>query len=175
MNRLLPILAAFFIATPALADHREKPKDHMAHQTGAHDHGDHKHDDHAEMGDKDHMMKKPAVDEAAAADEPALIALSRTPEIDQALADGGAPVVVEVLGVVCDFCAKAMNKTFGRRDEIKAVYVDLDKKTLNLVMASADAMTDADIDKLVVRSGYKTKAIHRGDSLIGDENAPDPS
>lgn len=96
------------------------------------------------------------------------IVLSRTPEIDAALAAGGEPVVVEVLGAVCDFCAKAMNRTFGRRDDVSAVYVDLDSKTLNLVLISENAMDDAEIDRVVVRSGYRAKSIHRGAYLLGE-------
>ena len=52
--------------------------------------------------------------------------ITQTDDVAAALA-GGAPVVVGVLGVVCDFCATAMNKTFGKRDEVAAVYVDLDE------------------------------------------------
>lgn len=89
-------------------------------------------------------------------------ALSRTAEIDAALANGGEPVVVDVLGVVCDFCAKAMNKTFGKRSEVAAVYVDLDTKTLNLVMNVGESLSDAQIDKLVEKAGYKLAAIRRG-------------
>ena len=60
--------------------------------------------------------------------------ITHTNEISAALANGGAPVVVDVLGVVCDFCATAMNKIFSKRDEVAAIYVDLDKKTLSLVI-----------------------------------------
>jgi len=93
-------------------------------------------------------------------------ALSRTAEIDAALANGGEPVVVDVLGVVCDFCAKAMNKTFGNRSEVAAVYVDLDTKTLNLVMNVGQSLSDAQIDKLVEKAGYKLAAIRRGPDAL---------
>ena len=103
------------------------------------------------------------------------VALTRTPEIESALIAGGEPVVVEVLGVVCDFCAKAMNKTFGKRDDVSAVYVDLDTKTLNLVLTPGAQTPDAEIERLVVRAGYKTKAIHRGEGLLRGSDASDPA
>lgn len=103
------------------------------------------------------------------------VTLSRTDEIDIALSAGGEPVVVEVLGVVCDFCAKAMNRTFGRRDDVSAVHVDLDTKTLNLVLVSGAAIDDAEINRVVEDSGYKTKAIHRREHIRGVGNAPDPA
>jgi copper chaperone CopZ len=93
-------------------------------------------------------------------------ALIRTPEIDAALAKGGEPVVVDVLGVVCDFCAKAMNKTFGKRSEVAAVYVDLDTKTLNLVMDAGQSLSNEQIDRLVENAGYKLAAIRRGPDAL---------
>ena len=41
-------------------------------------------------------------------------ALTRTQDIESALVKGGEPIVADVLGVVCDFCALAMNKIFGK-------------------------------------------------------------
>ncbi len=91
--------------------------------------------------------------------------LANTPELTQALTDGGEPIVAKVLGAVCDFCAKAMNKTFGKRDDVAAVYVDLDAKTLNLVMAPGAMMDDETLRKLVKKAGYKVDSIARGDVL----------
>jgi len=92
-----------------------------------------------------------------------LLQLADTPELTQALAQGGEPIVAKVLGAVCDFCAKAMNKTFGKRDDVAAVYVDLDTKTLNLVMSPGASMDDETLHKLVKKAGYKVDTIARGD------------
>jgi hypothetical protein len=70
-----------------------------------------------------------------------LLTLADRPDLSAALSAGGEPVVASVLGAVCDFCAMAMNKTFGKRDEVAAVYVDLDAKTLNLVLKPNATMT----------------------------------
>jgi hypothetical protein len=83
-------------------------------------------------------------------------------DIEAALAEGGSLVVAEVNGMVCDFCATAMTRTFGRRDEIGAVHVDLDTKTLQLVIREGLAMDDATITDLVTRSGYQLASIRRG-------------
>ena len=80
---------------------------------------------------------------------------------------GGTPVVVDVLGVVCDFCAMAMNKIFGKRDEVTAVYVDLDKKTLSLVIGEGEALSDKQIEKLAKRAGYRIAAIRRHREALG--------
>ncbi|XBQ17678.1 MAG: heavy-metal-associated domain-containing protein [Oceanicaulis sp.] len=83
-------------------------------------------------------------------------------DIEAALAQGGSLVLAEVNGMVCDFCATAMTKTFGRRDEVAAVHVDLDTKQLQLVLREGMSMDDEAISDLVTRSGYETVAIRRG-------------
>ena len=92
---------------------------------------------------------------------------TQTHEVTAALVAGGAPVVVDVLGVVCDFCATAMNKTFGKRDEVAAVYVDLDKKTLSLVIGEGAALSDKQIEKLAKKAGYRIAAIRRNSEALG--------
>lgn len=83
-------------------------------------------------------------------------------DIEAALSQGGSLAVAEVNGMVCDFCATAMTRTFGRRDEVAAVHVDLDTKTLQLVIREGAQMSDETIEDLVTRSGYETVAIRRG-------------
>lgn len=155
------IIAAALAASPAAfaQDH----SDHAEHNHDGHDHENHDHSgqDHAE-----HETRQGHGSGSHTAHHETAAKLSHTAEIDAALAAGGTPVVVEVLGAVCDFCAKAMNKSFGRRDEVAAVYVDLDEKTLNLVLAADQSMDDAEIRKVVKRAGYKAKTIHR-DGLTG--------
>lgn len=153
MIRILLLTSALTLTTPALA------QDHGDH--AEHHHDDHDHHGHGEADES----------EAVATD----VTLSRTADIQAALDAGGQPVVIEVLGVVCDFCAKAMNKTFGKREEVSAVYVDLDTKTLNLVLSTGATMPDDEINRLVVRAGYKAKAIHRGDQLLRGPDASDPA
>jgi hypothetical protein len=93
--------------------------------------------------------------------------LTRTDEIDRALAAGGAPIVADVLGVVCDFCAIAMNKIFGNQPEVAAVYVDLDTKALSLVLSPSGSLSDAEIADLAVQAGYRIAAIRRDEAALG--------
>ena len=92
--------------------------------------------------------------------------LTATPEIEAALANGGNAVVADVLGVVCDFCAVAMNKVFSKQKEVAAVYVDLDTKALNLVFTPGATLTDEDIASLAVQAGYRIAAVHRSDGAV---------
>ena len=121
---------------------------------------EHKHEHEHEHGASDS-----GADVATAT--PATGRLTITPEIEIALANGGNAVVAEVLGVVCDFCAVAMNKIFGRQEEVAAVYVDLDTKALNLVFKPGASLDDDAIAALAVQAGYRIAAVHRSDAILG--------
>jgi len=139
--------AVLAISAPAFA------QDHTGHGSaykGEHAGHDHKAEDHT-----GHDMTM----------TDSTLMLVGQPELVAALAAGGEPIVAKVLGAVCDFCAKAMNKTFGKRDDVAAVYVDLDSKTLNLVMKPGKTMTDEALRKAVKKSGYKVDKIVRGAEL----------
>lgn len=95
------------------------------------------------------------------------VTLTHTPEIDAALAEGGEPIVADVLGVVCDFCATAMNKIFGKREEVAAIYVDLDTKALSIVTHEQGSLSDEDIGALAEQAGYRVAAVRRGAAALG--------
>jgi hypothetical protein len=157
MNKILSLLLAAALSTSAFADddkHEMKHHcgDQMTHAGMNHDHGaEHDHGANHEHGD---MGMNAAT-------------ITHTDEISTALANGGAPVVVDVLGVVCDFCATAMNKIFSKRDEVAAIYVDLDKKTLSLVINDGSDLSDKQIEKLAKQAGYRIAAIRRDREAMG--------
>jgi len=139
----------------------------MDHSMEGHDHASMNHDehDHASMSHDDHDHS--AMDHSGHDMGPKHALLTRTSDIAKALMAGGQPVVVDVLGVVCDFCATAMNKIFGKRQEVAAVYVDLDKKTLSLALQAGETLSDQDIEKLAEQAGYRIAAIRRDNEAIG--------
>ena len=157
MNKILSLLLAAALSTSAFADdHKHEMKHHDGGQMN-HDHGaEHDHGANHEHGSRDHGAM--AMNAAT---------ITHTDEISAALANGGAPVVVDVLGVVCDFCATAMNKIFSKRDEVAAIYVDLDKKTLSLVITDGSDLSDKQIEKLAKQAGYRIAAIRRDSEAMG--------
>lgn len=74
-----------------------------------------------------------------------------------------ADVAVGLNGLVCDFCSIALNKTFKKRPEVLAISVDLESKTLSLVLKAGAKLTNDDIVKLVQRAGYTATKIARKD------------
>ena len=59
-----------------------------------------------------------------------------------------------------------MNKTVGKRDEVSAVFVDLDTKALSIVVKPGATLEDDTIVELVKKAGYKTAGIRRGDAAL---------
>ena len=137
----------------------------------AHSHQDARASESDVEGDNDHHHKShdahPVESESDATEPDGQATLTRTDEIDRALAAGGAPIVADVLGVVCDFCAIAMNKIFGDQPEVAAVYVDLDTKALSLVLSPSSSLSDAAIADLAVQAGYRIAAIRRDEAALG--------
>ena len=159
----LTLAATLALPVSAFADHSNEGPDHHAisgMQHSDHDHGHEHAHQHEDAGHKEHEGHDHGAMNMAAT-------ITQTDDVAAALAAGGAPVVVDVLGVVCDFCATAMNKIFGKRDEVAAVYVDLDKKTLSLVINEGEALTDKQIEKLAKKAGYRIAAIRRDSEALG--------
>ena len=157
MNPLIKniaIITAFCFCLPATAQEHHDHGDHAEHDM--HEHDDHDH----QATDTDHA----AHDGHQATGGPVL---TRTEDIESALTDGGEPIVADVLGVVCDFCALAMNKIFSKREEVAAIYVDLDTKALNLVLAPGASMSDQTIADLAVQAGYRIAEVRRGNAALG--------
>ena len=153
MKNIAMITALCFCSPAAAQEHRahDNHAEHDMHERHDHDH---------QATDTDHA----AHDGHQATGGPVL---TRTEDIESALAEGGEPIVADVLGVVCDFCALAMNKIFSKREEVAAIYVDLDTKALSLVLAPGASMSDQTIADLAVQAGYRIAEVRRGDAALG--------
>ena len=71
-------------------------------------------------------------------------------------------VHVRVNGLVCDFCARALEKVFGNQDEVNDIDVDLDMKVITIRFKPNQTLYDETITKLILDSGYNVEGIHRG-------------
>jgi len=77
------------------------------------------------------------------------------------IATDAQTVTAKVKGMVCDFCAQAVTKVFGKRDEVAAVEVDLDTGEILLTMEQGKTLDDETVEKLVRKSGYSLVSIER--------------
>lgn len=71
-------------------------------------------------------------------------------------------VRVKVNGLVCDFCARALEKVFSRRDGVAGINVDLDKSEVVVAMRPGKTLDDATLTGLITDAGYNVSHIQRG-------------
>lgn len=68
---------------------------------------------------------------------------------------------VKVNGLVCDFCARALEKVFSKRDEVAGIKVDLDNGLVKVAMKSGQTIDDDTLTQLITDSGYNVTAIEK--------------
>ena len=64
-----------------------------------------------------------------------------------------------VNGMVCGFCATAIEKTFRKQPEVKAVNVDLNNRLVTVTTKEGKALDDAKVTQLLKNSGYSVVKI----------------
>ena len=71
-------------------------------------------------------------------------------------------VNVKMNGLVCDFCARALEKIFGKRDDVSGIDVDLDNGKVTIAMKAGKTIDDGTLTQLITDSGYNVVAINKG-------------
>ena len=64
-------------------------------------------------------------------------------------------------GMVCGFCATAIEKTFKRQPEVKTVDVDLKSRLVTVTTKEGQTLDDAKVKKLMTNTGYSVVNIDR--------------
>jgi len=72
-----------------------------------------------------------------------------------------ADVVVSVNGLVCDFCAQAVNRSLRRRPEVNDVRVNLTDRIVSIDFRPNQNLDDAMIREIITRAGYSVTQIRR--------------
>lgn len=72
-----------------------------------------------------------------------------------------ADALVSVNGLVCDFCAKAIEHNFTRQSAVSAVRIDLTAKLVSIDFKPSATMDDAEITRIVTASGFAVTSIRR--------------
>ncbi len=71
-------------------------------------------------------------------------------------------IYIKVDGLVCDFCARALEKLFGKRADVNTIKVDLDNGMVTVSMKPGQNIDDATLSKLITDSGYNVRNISKG-------------
>jgi copper chaperone CopZ len=70
-------------------------------------------------------------------------------------------ITVQIDGLVCDFCARALEKVFGKRQEVSGIDVNLDTKLVTIGIKKGADIDDVTITKLITDAGYNVVKINR--------------
>ena len=72
-------------------------------------------------------------------------------------------VNVSVNGLVCDFCARSIEKLFNKEDSVKKVNIDLERMLITINLKQGRNLSNNIIRELVMDSGYDVIEINRDD------------
>ena len=72
-----------------------------------------------------------------------------------------ADINIHVKGLVCDFCARSVEKTFGKLDSVEAIKINLEAGVINLDLKENQELSDEKIKKLIKANGYSLEFIER--------------
>ena len=70
-------------------------------------------------------------------------------------------VTAKVNGMVCDFCARAVTKVFGKEEAVDNVHVDLDNGEIHVTLKAGAELSDDRVGELVKKSGYDLVSVER--------------
>ena len=98
-------------------------------------------------------------DHAAHSDHSAHAESGETAHAEIPLSPGD--VHVSVNGLVCDFCARALEKVFGKEEAVKGIDVNLDTKIITINFKEDQTLSDERIKQLITDAGYNVEGIHR--------------
>ena len=73
---------------------------------------------------------------------------------------------ITINGLVCDFCARAMEKTFSKKEEVKNIDVNLDNGIITVFFNDDKTLSDETLKEAVLDAGYDLKEIKRREYLI---------
>lgn len=68
-------------------------------------------------------------------------------------------VLVDINGLVCDFCARALEKVFGKQEEVESITVDLDEKIVTIHFHEGQHLDDEVITNHINDAGYSVEKI----------------
>jgi copper chaperone CopZ len=90
---------------------------------------------------------------------PAHAAETSNPEQTQQALAKSNDLRVNVNGLVCDFCARALEKVFSKEEAIQGINVNLDTKIITINFKDGQSLSDENVTQLITDAGYKVENI----------------
>ena len=73
----------------------------------------------------------------------------------------GKDIKVSVKGMVCGFCAQGIEKKMLNQESVEKVNVSLKEKVVTLNLKDGKDLSDDEIKKILIDSGYSVEKIQR--------------
>ena len=70
-------------------------------------------------------------------------------------------VRVSVNGLVCDFCARSIEKLFSKKESVDSINVNLEKMLITINLKIGKVLNDDTIKQVIRNSGYDVTEIYR--------------
>ncbi len=83
-----------------------------------------------------------------------LFLLTTNTKLESKVLQDNKILYVSVNGLVCDFCARSIEKIFKRKQSVKSIDVNLEKMLITINLKEGENLTDETIKKLILDSGY---------------------
>ena len=80
-----------------------------------------------------------------------------------AWAQDASDITIDVNGLVCDFCAQALQKVFSKQEAVEKINVDLDEQNIAVWFNEGGNLEDSVLTQLVTDAGYNVVKINRGE------------
>ena len=68
---------------------------------------------------------------------------------------------ISVNGLVCDFCARSIEKLFSKKESVKSINVNLEKMLITINLKKDKSLSNSTITKVITDSGYDIREIRR--------------
>ena len=76
-------------------------------------------------------------------------------------AEDSYDITIHVKGLVCDFCARSVEKTFSKTKVVEQINIDLDNGVIGLKLKEAETLSDEKLKELIKENGYALESIER--------------
>ena len=70
-------------------------------------------------------------------------------------------VYVSVNGLVCDFCARSIEKMFEKKEAVSSISVDLENMLITIFLRDNQKLNDETIIEIIKDSGYDVTEVKR--------------
>jgi copper chaperone CopZ len=84
---------------------------------------------------------------------------SKKSSSSESQSSGGVVARLTVDGLVCNFCASNITKTFSKLPEVSAVYVNLSAKTVLLELKAGQKLSEDKAKEIVTEAGFNLRAV----------------